>query len=297
VLNEKVFDWLASVRGQPFFLFVNYIDTHRPYNTTPRPGFLEKPAIRDGGELLDRLYEAVMPGSGPVPSGLAQAVVDQYDTSIANVDEQFGVLIDRLRMLGLYDRTMLIVTSDHGEFFGEHHLVEHSKDVYQEVIWTPLIIKNPDQTVARTVETLTSSMDIPGLILSQLPDELAAPHRQAFPGAPGNHPVITEIYYTRQKDLFHPVWGHRFQRIRTAIYDWPFKYIHSTDEHHELYRLDVDAEESRNLVEEEPQVATQLEQRLQALRRAQDPAREPVDLPPLSEEQIKRLKALGYIGK
>jgi arylsulfatase A-like enzyme len=297
-LNVRVFAWLDSIAttGNPFFLFLNYMDTHKVYNTKPRPGFLEVPAVQDGGQLVDQLYQEVMPGVGPIPWDLVQKVIDQYDTAVANLDEQIGVLLDRLLEMGLYDNTMIILTSDHGEYFGEHYLVEHSKDVYQEAIWVPLIIKEPHQGRGRRDDTVISSSDIPYLVWSQFPKQTADKYRAQFPNAPGNHPVITENYYSRAKDLFHPVWGKRFDRIRIAIYDWPYKYIHSTDGRAELYHLEYDEREAVNLVDKDRDRAQQMLTALRAYVDSRPTFEEFIKQPPLSEEERKKLKSLGYIG-
>lgn len=191
-LNRRIFKWVDAHGAEPFFLFINYIDTHRPYNTTPRPGLLDRPVVRDQGQLLNLLISKVMPGHGPIPHALVRKVVDQYDTAIANVDEQFGALLDKLETMGVYDNTVIVVTSDHGEFLGEHRLVEHSKDVYEEVLWVPLIIKYPGQRAGEVRDTLVSSTDIPRLLLSQFPPDLAERYAALFPDLPGNHEVLSE---------------------------------------------------------------------------------------------------------
>jgi len=88
MINERAYRWLDAAKTRPFFMFVNYIDAHRPYNTRPRPGLTEVPVVQDTGALLDSLVDAVMPGTGEVPAELAARVVDQYDTAIANIDEK-----------------------------------------------------------------------------------------------------------------------------------------------------------------------------------------------------------------
>jgi arylsulfatase A-like enzyme len=297
-LNVRVFAWLDSVAAQqkPFFLFINYMDTHKVYNTKPRPGLLDEPAVRDSGQLLEALYAAVMPGDRPVPADLAQKVIDQYDTAVANVDEQVGVLVDTLERLGLYDGTVIVVTSDHGEFFGEHHLVTHSKDVYQEVLWVPLVIKGARQSDGRRDHTVISSSDLPRMILSEFPEEFAARYRERFPNEPGNHPVLSENYYTRAKDLFHPVWGKRFNRVRTAVYEWPYKYIHSSDGNSELYHLELDEKESVNLIGNNPEAGNRMYDALRLFLKSRPRFGEADRRPTLSDEEIKKLKSLGYIG-
>ena len=304
-INKLAFEWLDQhVQPQqdsrkPFFMFVNYIDTHRIYNTTPRPGFLEKPAVQDKGELVDALIDQVMPGKGPVPEDLVSQITDQYDTAVANVDEAIGALLDKLVAMGVYDETMIVLTSDHGEYFGEHMLVEHSKDVYQPALWAPLIIKAPGQKTAGVVNTLTSSTDVPNLVLSQTPPEPFEKYLHLFPDAPGNHLVISENYYTRAKDLYDDRWGHRFDRVRTAVYDWPYKYIDSSDGKHELYNLQEDPAELNNLLTKETQIAARLADRLkefQSKRRASGRFGKLSGSPVEPDEKLlEELRSLGYI--
>jgi arylsulfatase A-like enzyme len=298
VLNQRVFNWLAGRKDQPFFLFVNYMDAHGPYNTSKPAPFLATPAVQDNGELLNELERRVMPGTEPVPEELAQSVIDQYDTAIANLDEQLGVFLDRLQELGLYENSMIVVTSDHGEYFGEHRLVKHSKDVYEEVLQVPLITKDPRQDTPKRVDGFVTSTDIPALIFSQLPPVIATPLLKKFADVPGNHAIIAENYYTRAHDLFHPQWGHRFNRIRTAIYDWPYKFIRSSDNAHELYDLEEDPSESNNLFGESrhSDVTRRLEAKIlqfQSSRRRSDTL---VEQDPLTEEELEKLRSLGYIG-
>jgi arylsulfatase A-like enzyme len=292
-LNQHVFSWLEQVTT-PFFLFVNYIDAHRPYNTTPRPGLLDPPA-EHGPELLDQLVEQVMPATGPVPEALARKVVDQYDTAIANLDEQIGVLLNRLEQSGVAENTVIVITSDHGEYFGEHQLVEHSKDIYQEAIRVPLILRGPGQRDGTIDDTLVVSNDVPRLILAEFPEGARERLSAPFPDLPGEHLVVAENYFTRRKDLFDPRWGWRFQRIRRAVFDWPYKLIHSSDGQHELYDLEQDPSEQRNLIDERREIADRLALALAELDAADPSGPLEPDTTPLDEELRKRLEALGYV--
>ncbi len=291
-INAKVGDWLGQGGREPFFLFINYMDTHRPYDTTPRLDFLNPPAPRDSRKLLDRLIAEVLPATGPVPADLAQTVIDQYDTSIANFDEQFGRLLADLQARGLMDNTVLVVTSDHGEFFGEHQLVEHSKDVYQEVLQVPLAILWPDKQHGDVLSDMVSSCDLPGMILDACGLDSAA---ERFPKRPGNHPVISSNWYTRSKDLYHPEWGHRFQRVRHVLFDWPYKYIESSDGRHELYDLSVDPGEHENLVTSLEALAGKMQSILSATVTDGDGDEHPSPVE-LDAATRRRLRSLGYIS-
>ncbi|MFH1998675.1 MAG: sulfatase, partial [Planctomycetota bacterium] len=257
-INRKAFEWLDRNGHDPFFLFLNYMDTHNPYNITPVPGLLENDKEPDKGDLLSVLGAKVLPGEGSAPKKLVKRVVNQYDTAVANVDKAIGELLDKLKAMELYDRTLIILISDHGEYLGEHMLAGHSKDVYQEALRTLLIVKNPGQTEGRIDDVLVSSTDIPNLALTQMTGPSWKQYLPLFPDAPGNHPVISENYYSRAKDLYNKKWGKRFNRIRTAIYDWPYKYIESSDGCNELYDLQADPMEMNNLWSQEEKIATRL---------------------------------------
>ncbi len=295
-LNEQVFKWLDTHTDNSFFLFINYIDVHGPFNTTPRPGLLDEPVVEDDLKLGRRLYKKVMPGEGPIPGDLVRKWINQYDTAVANLDEQVGALLDRLIDTNLYDDTIIVLTSDHGDFFGEHYLIGHSKDLYQEVLWVPLIIKNYRQKGRRITDVLTSSTDIPNLIFSQFPHDVAEQYAAVFSDAPGNHLAISENYYTRTRDLFNLRWGKRFNRVRTAVFDWPYKYIRSSDGKHELYHLVDDPKESNNLIEYEAEIADRLVKKLERFQKNRGESTDEIDLRPLTEENRKKLKSLGYIG-
>jgi len=298
-LNQEIFSWLNTrKKDAPFFLFVNYMDAHGPYNTTKAAPFLATPAVRDNRELLDQLEQRVLPDTAPVPQDLAQKVIDQYDTAIFNLDEQVGAFLDQLKEKGLYENTMIVVTSDHGEYLGEHNLVKHARDVYEEVLQVPLITKRPGQTESARADSFVTSTDIPALICSQLQSDVASRLLKKFTDVPGNHPVIAENYYTLAYDLLHPVWGHRFDRIRAAIYEWPYKFIYSSDDNHEMYNLEEDGAESTNLFGDEryTRIAREMEAKLlnfQSSRRRSDVL---VEQDPMTEKELEKLRALGYIG-
>jgi arylsulfatase A-like enzyme len=277
------------------------MDTHAPYNARPRPGFLAEPAPNDRGQLQRQLLVIFM---HPQPiqyrkklAELQQAVIDQYDTAIANLDEQIGLLFEYLKSKGLYDRSMIVLTSDHGEAFGEHDLVSHGQDVYQQLLWVPLIIKYPEQTKPRRMKTLFSTSDIPRLIFSQFPEDSLQIDLSDFPNVPGEHPIIAENYFAHPAILKMNPWERNFDRIRTAIFDWPHKYIHSSDGQHELYDLSADEGEATNLIAEKHAIAERLAKRLSEYQNSRPRFEDITKQDRLTEKEIEQLKSLGYIGE
>ena len=158
----------------------------------------------------------------------------------------------------------------------------------------PLIVKLPGQHTGTTSDVLVSSPDVPGMILSRVAGGNDPAFRQISRYQPGNHPVIAENYFTRPHDLFHPRWGHRFNRVRVAIVDGSYKLIKSSDGADELYDLENDPAESVNLLHARKEVAERMAAELARFRP------QPLETGPprtLGEEERERLRSLGYVGR
>jgi len=280
--------------ARPLFLFVNLMDAHRPYNvSSPQRMWLPAPDPSDPTALLDQLVDAVMLRGEP-DGTLAQRVVTQYDTGIANADRGLGALLARFGegRRGL-EQALVVVTSDHGEYLGEHGLVEHSKDVYEPALRVPLVLKRPGQTEGREIGGFVSLTDVPRLVAEALPAPLGLRIAQSFP-APQPAIPVAELRYTRPKDLFAP-YGKRFDRIRTAFYADGWKLIRSSDGAHELYDLEADPAESANRIADDSPRA----ERMRAELERQIGTREfrgpwPAAPAPTAEEH-EALRALGYV--
>jgi arylsulfatase len=298
VLNKAAFKWLDAHRDESFFLFLNYMDTHGPYNVIKpkkRPDFLAHVTNRRADPLFDVLMERMIAGDESLPKAEVELLGDLYDIGIANVDEYMQALFDRLRELGLYDEAMIILTSDHGEYFGEHGLAEHGKDVYQGGLWIPLIVKYPNQRKGETVKREISSADIPRLIFSRFPREIAERLLPQFSDESSERIVISENYY-----VYPAFWKlsrlSRFKRQRTVIYDWPHKLIQSSDGKHELYDLESDPGELENLFAHQSKVADEMMERLEHAKSGRVEILEPGEAASApTTQQIKELKALGYL--
>ncbi len=109
--------WTPTVKSRPFFLYVHSLDLHYPYEARAIPG-------------------------RPAPAGGASES-DLYDSEIAYNDREFGKVLDGLRPLGLLDNTIIVVTADHGEEFGEHGQNRHGHTLYQSLLHVPLVIRLP----------------------------------------------------------------------------------------------------------------------------------------------------------
>jgi arylsulfatase A-like enzyme len=299
-MSRRAAQWVAAQPAQrPWFLFVNYMDAHRPYNTNALPGAraaqLPTPAGPDepgAVASLDALYNHVFLRKDPPPPELVQRVVDNYDLALANLDLGLGALFADLRVRGLLDGALVVITSDHGEYFGEHDLVEHSKDIYEQALRIPLIVKRPGQAAGRVLEAPISLADVPRLMLREAAPEVLEKHADKFKGsadAPGH---LAQARYARSKDLGAP-WRKRFDRERDALYVENYKLIRSSDGRHELYDLAKDPAEGRNLFAERPAEAQTLLAQIERVLTKSGP-RATAPLPALTAQERRAMAELGY---
>lgn len=150
VVTDRGLAWIAENGDQPFFLFLHYMDPHDPYFTHPF-----------NGEGLARVAN---PNPDPALAAKYRAA---YDGEITYLDQQLGRLFSGLKARGLYDKTLILLTADHGEEFCEHGGWWHGLTLYDEQIAVPLIIKAPQGGPRDIVnETMVSSIDIAPTVIA-----------------------------------------------------------------------------------------------------------------------------------
>ncbi len=178
-VSDAFLSWLTRRRtDRPFFAFLNYFDAHEPY--IPPREFEGHFGIRPQtyGEY-ERLFHFV--GTVKTPKQIREIVMarDCYDDCIAFLDDQLGRLVGELKRRGLLDNTVVIITSDHGEAFGEHGTIGHSYSVYLDEIFVPLVILAPGAPAGRTVNDPASLRDLPATVVDLLNLATGSP----FPGS------------------------------------------------------------------------------------------------------------------
>jgi arylsulfatase A-like enzyme len=156
--HEQALEWVRETRksGAPFFLFINDIEPHLPY--TPPVEFarrfispdLAPETVSAARNLQSEQWFSHNLGIKPVPPEQIRALSDLYDAEIAFLDQEVGRLADALRGEGLFDEMLFIVTSDHGEYLGEHGMLSHEFGLYRSLRYVPLVIRLPG--VARAGE-------------------------------------------------------------------------------------------------------------------------------------------------
>ncbi len=288
---------LPSRAGHPLFLFVNYMDTHSPW--LPREGYTAHPeridpqVLPQGGEWTGKgrwrtSRRAVLSRSRPASEVELASWSEAYDAEVRFLDAQIGALLEGLAEAGIDGDDYIIVLSDHGEFLGEHALLEHSKDVYEEVLRVPLMIRGPGFEPGID-ESAVQTHDVPELLLEALGLE-------PLVGAPDLEDTqVSELYWARHRDLQTPSIADRLDRIRRAFVDGEHKLILTEESEigeDEAFDLGADPGELHSVLAEAPWVgglravaAAWLEQRERTA--GSDVA--------LSPEEAERLRALGYL--
>ena len=246
--------WLQSIGTARAFLFLHLYEPHKPYAP---------------------------------PARFAQYA--PYDGEIAYTDELVGRIVRYLKSHQLYDRSTIVLLSDHGEGLGDHGEQEHGLFVYDEAIHVPLVIKQEGNAGAgRRVADLVQHVDLVPTIL----DLVKAPGSGGFRGRSlkpllegtgrlAETPVYSEALYAR----YHFGWSEL-----TALTDERYRYIKAPRE--ELYDLRQDRDERANIAAERPQARQAMRgalEKVAAGAKIQTPGE-------VSAEARERLQALGYVG-
>ncbi len=252
-VNASFLNWLDKQNRQPFFVFLNYYDAHTPY--LPPAPFDKKfgPGRRRGHiSPIQRLWES---GGHLSPEDL-QEEIDAYDGAIAYIDDQLNKLFTELEKKGILQNTIVIITSDHGEEFGEHGFFTHGKSLYMLEIHVPLMIALPKQSrVNKRVEHPVSLRDIPATIVDLLNLKIDSP----FPGEPlarfwnSSIPedsipyqyLLSEVDFARNLPDRYPI---SRGDMKSIVYG-NLHYIQNGDGKEELYDYLQDPDEMENLVD------------------------------------------------
>jgi len=302
-VNKIAINWLEKNYTQPFLLFLNYFDPHHHYSP-PVP--FDRFFLDDATTILEafknpkgtlgmikgqrRLIHSVMSQEHELSEAEKDALVSLYDGEIRYLDSYLHRLFQTLKKLNIYENSMIIITSDHGESFGNHDIMTHGFSLYQEEIRVPLIIKFPSsKPYTGIVEDPVSLVDVLPTTLSTL--ELSLPEDVQGKVLPAQErPIIAESYNNWRKILLY---GNRFNRDLRVIIEGAFKYIWGTNGC-ELYNIESDPREQHNLIEEMPDKARAMEAMLDDWLNSFTPVSSH-KFTTIDKETEESLRALGYL--
>jgi arylsulfatase A-like enzyme len=295
-LVDDLFRWLEQHAGEKVFLFIHTVDPHDPYS--PPPPFDTRftgeycgpsETIVDVVQLQER--RAL---SEPGFDRYERRAIDLYDGEIAYNDAVFGRFVQRLKETGFYQRSVLVVTSDHGEEFSDHQNYGHGLTLFGEQINLPLIIRLPGgRHAGRVVGDLVRQVDLMPSLLRWL----------GLPASPAGSVSFAEDVEQGRVPAGGAVLAEEALdgNLLYSLIDGRYKYILRLEPRREeaLYDLEADPRERTNIIDSLPRIAGPLAERLDAHRReAQETILEREDLEPprLSADEIANLKALGYLN-
>jgi arylsulfatase A-like enzyme len=222
---------------KPFFMWIHYVDPHSEY--VPHEGF-------DFGTSSRQ----------------------RYDGEVAFVDHHVGRVLDALEKSSFYGRTALIVTSDHGEAFGEHGMIRHGFELWEELVRVPLIVRVPG-VPARHVQTPRSAIDLAPTILDLC--GVAAPSRTDSDFLDGTS-LVSEFFTPNAEQpaprpIFIDMAAGPNNADRQALIDDAKKLVASGGRPLSLYDLGADPGETKDLLDD-PTVAEPVIAKYKAFRRS-----------------------------
>jgi arylsulfatase A-like enzyme/tetratricopeptide (TPR) repeat protein len=249
---EAIVPWLREVSDRPFLLFFHIYEPHAPYDP---------------------------------PEPYASRYGSAYDGEVAWSDRIVGDLLDELRELGVYDRAAIVLLSDHGEGLEEHDERTHGVYLYNSTLQVPLIVKLPGSARAGT------SVSEPVQLADVFPT-LASLVGVEPPGGLTGRPLLGEsVSIDPDRTIYSETYFPRLQygwNELLSVIEGPYHYVDGPEP--ELFDLEEDPGETRNIVADLPDVREDLRRRVEEFRTELVPPGE------VDPETRERLAALGYVG-
>ncbi|MBT0664805.1 sulfatase [Geobacter pelophilus] len=262
----KALDWLKENKNKKFFMFLHGYDCHG--QNIPEGGFDYR--------FVEKGYDKKYTGSAQEQEALREeglekgsvAVRDEdvkfwraiYDEKIQRTDARFKKFLDEYEKMGLMDKTIFVLTSDHGTEFFEHNHMDHGFSLYDELIHVPLIITLPKQKTGKVINDQISSIDVMPTILDLLDVKMPEKAKKQLRGA---SLVPAMKGKSVAKEVYSETDYRQYTYKRSVITKDGWKFIYTLEnKNRELYNLKKDPKEIKNLVEQQPRIAYELEQKL-----------------------------------
>lgn len=317
-VNRVVKRWIRSWArlDEPIFAFLHYMEPHLPY--VPPARFRHRHV---NGRLGPRAQQVNQHALKFISGRVAMSAEDLdilgrlYDAEVSYTDHCVGELLDGLRATRMLDRSIVIVTSDHGENLGEHGLMDHMFSVHEPIVRTPLIIRYPGGERRGICDGLVQTHDIFPTVVA-----IAEENGVAGNGRNGSHGVLRtqfqggplppfgparDFAVTELNDIQPPIptlarrypdfdWS-TYNRSLRSVRSLTDKYIRADNGTEELYSLAADPGERTNLAAANAARTAELRRWLNTWEANMSPADAPTESPELDDDIRRRLQDLGYI--
>lgn len=248
-LNNTTLKSEPSKPDKPFFAWIHYMDAHYPF--VP---FLsdEKYKIEKGSWKRNKIMNL-----DRVNKQTVHDLIDIYHNSISVVDKQIGRLIQTLKEKKIYDNTIILIISDHGEEFLDHGGLDHVAKDYNELLHTPFILKSPFKLKQKHVSLLDLSPTILDSVGLSIPDTmkgvpLTKKKRKYF---------FSQTAFYKDLHLYDKL-EKQFHKYNESVSDLKFKLIYNTDTGYKLFNLKNDPKELKDVSKDNPKEFKQLKNEL-----------------------------------
>jgi|Deesub1362B_J571_1020462.scaffolds.fasta_scaffold00064_4 arylsulfatase A-like enzyme len=297
-ITHKIIKWIKKNKSHPFFIYSHYEGGHSPYKV---PKFYQKLFASDYSRepvinypLKFGLFLPFEKGES-LPKQKLKNMIAQYDAKIFYHDESLGILFQELKNLNLQKKTIIIITSDHGEEFYEHEGWGHGHSLYEETIHVPLIFYCPGLIPkGKRIKEIVSLVDVFPTILSLCGINLKIPYKiEGLDLTPlfyaKNPKPIRNFIFSELTQGENSAWCLRTDRYKVIEIRFGIK------RERLLFDLKADPNEKNNIYEEKKEIAIELLRKLnfiiqQAEEKSFSPKKTELDI-----ELKRKLKSLGYI--
>jgi arylsulfatase A-like enzyme len=287
-VTDKGIAFVDAHKGQKFFLFLHYFDPHcdyilhEPYNFYPD----YRGQLHSGQPIED--LRTIAQNMTPEDR---RYLIALYDSEIRFTDEHIGRLLQHLKDIGIYDDVLIVLTADHGEAFLERgdSWIGHTKNVYQELIHVPFMMRIPGSNGGRVVDDWVSLLDF-------MPTVVAAAGLEVPEGYVNDaHDLLAGDSESRRDFVFSETgrWGDQMALIQG---DWKILNDRSSN-HLYLFDLASDPGELHDVSAQDHDTLMRLRNELLETDWNLDMKRSKFRImaPKLSPQDIEKLKSLGYI--
>lgn len=294
---------LNELKGKKFFLWIHYVDPHYQY-FPPAP--FNRMFIGDHFYRKNRILK-INAEDANYYDGIARRVwnldqsqewdyyIAQYDAEIRYLDHELQRLFSKFDQDRIWKTSVVYFTADHGESLGEnHYYFEHGWFPYTACSHVPLIVWDP-QEKARRISTSTALLDLAPSILRRMKIPIPA----AFEGKPWDTVNARPIYVEAGEG------GLTRQNFTRSMWIWPFHFVYVPSLNYqrmmqhmpfELYNVEKDPYEARNIVEQDPQRAKDYEKQLFKWMQSSPNFKTPSSKTPDYDPQaIEQMESLGYV--
>lgn len=288
-LTDDAIEWLRSNSKDRFFLFLHYYEPHYNYMYHREFSFYKEKSkniysnipieeIREKADLLD--------------DEDMETLIGYYDGEIKLVDHCLGKLFDEMHKLGIYDKTIIVVTSDHGEEFGVHGYFGHTYTIYNDVLHVPLIMRTPNADITnRIVNEVVSSIDIMPTILNLV--EIKSDYD--FQGTDLSEYFRKEEHAIDREISIAETWNKWFRKsLQTKEWKLTVNDIDGVT-YYELFNLFHDPQETKNLTELHKEKFIEYKQRLSSQMKIIQKRIFEEGKVEQTNKELDKLRSLGYV--